>query len=280
MLVTFFGLTFLAAWTLWTAAATITATSMSPGIRGLFILLGTFAPGIVAIWMTARADGRAGARALLSRVIEWDVGARWYMFAVGYMAAVKLVAAVAHRVISGAWPIFGDVPWYFLLAAVAFSTPIQAGEEIGWRGYALPRLAARLGLARAGLLLGIIWACWHLPLFLMPGTDNTGQPFLVYLLSVTALSVAMAWLFGHTRGSLLLAMLMHAAINNTKDIVPSAAPDSTNPLAQGTSLVAWLTAAVLWASAAYFLARMPRVDVSPARAAAAHERLNATAAER
>jgi membrane protease YdiL (CAAX protease family) len=142
-----------------------------------------------------------------------------------------------------------------MLVAIIFSTPVQAGEEIGWRGYALPRLARSLGLGGASIVLGIIWACWHLPFFFIPGSDNAGQSFPVYLLAVTAISVAMAWLYWRTKGSLLLTMLMHAAINNTAGIVSSPA-STTNPFALKTSLVAWLTAAVLWLSAAYFLIRM------------------------
>lgn len=261
-LATYFALTFILAWALWLLAAALTATALPMGLRGLFFLPGTFAPAIVALWMTSRSEGRAGLDALLGRVFVWDVNARWYVFAVGYMAAVKLAAAVAHRAITGAWPSFGDAPVYLLLAAVLFSTPVQAGEEIGWRGYALPRMSAQLGLARASVLLGAIWAAWHLPLFFIPATTTTGQSFEVYFVSVTALSVAMAWLHAHTKGSLLLVMIMHAAVNNTKDIVPSAVTDGTGVLA-GASLVAWLTAALLWGGAAYFLMRMPRLGLAP-----------------
>src|SRR5207249_10643085 len=132
----------------------------------------------------------------------------------------------------------------------------QAGEEIGWRGYALPRLAERFGLGGASVLLGLLWASWHLPLFFVAGADTAGQSFPVYLLQVTALSVAMAWLYAHTRGSLLPVMLMHAAVNNTKDIVPSADPTATNPWALSHSLVAWMTLALLWLCAGYFLLQM------------------------
>ena len=83
-----------------------------------------------------------------------------------------------------------------------------------------------------------------------------GQSFPLYLLQVTALSVAMAWLCWRTGGSLLLVMLLHAAVNNTKDIVPSAVPGATNPFALSTSLAGWLTVAFLWIAAAYFLVRM------------------------
>src|SRR5205814_483506 len=118
------------------------------------------------------------------------------------------------------------------------------------------RLAARFGLGRASIVLGVIWACWHLPLFYLRGVDTYGQAFVPWLLQVTALSVAIAWLYWRTGGSLLLTMLMHAAINNTKDIVPSIGRTPTNPFLPGTALMLWLTAGTLWIPAAYFLVRM------------------------
>lgn len=138
---------------------------------------------------------------------------------------------------------------------------MQAGEEIGWRGYALPRLSAFLGLSGASIALGVIWAVWHLPFFFISGADKSGQSFPVYLLSVTALSVAMAWLYWRTNGSLLLTMLMHAAVNNTKDIVPSAVSAATNAFSLNSSRVAWLSVAILWICAAYFLFRMRGVKL-------------------
>lgn len=83
----------------------------------------------------------------------------------------------------------------------------------------------------------------------------------MYLLSVTALSVAMAWLYWRTNGSLLLTMLLHAAVNNTKDIVPSALSSATNAFSFRSSSIGWLTVALLWICAAYFLVRMRRVKL-------------------
>ena len=80
-------------------------------------------------------------------------------------------------------------------------------------------------------------------------------------MQVTGLSVAIGWLYWRTQGSLLLAMLMHAAVNNTKDIVPSAVPGATNPFALNNSLVAWLTVTLLWTCAAYFLVSMRTVKL-------------------
>ena len=150
-LLAFFALTFAVTETCFIVCAAWarnlpTGVGLGAGINAL-ILLGVFTPALVALGLTARADGGAGVRALLGRMFRWEVSARWYVFAVGYIAAIKLTVALVHRVAFGAWPRFGDTPWYLMLAATGFSTVIggQSGEELGWRGYALPRLAARTG---------------------------------------------------------------------------------------------------------------------------------------
>jgi membrane protease YdiL (CAAX protease family) len=259
-LLTYFALTFVVTWTCWLAMWAVSAGPPSPGLPKVIFLLGVYAPGILALWFTARQEGRPGVDALLRRLIQWQVGLKWYLFALTYIAGLKLAAALVLRLVTGAWPGFGHQPWYLLLAATIGSTVLfgQAGEELGWRGYALPRLAERLGLARASILLGVIWAVWHLPFFFLPGTDTTGQSFPLYLVQVIGLSVAIAWLYARTNGSLLLTMLLHAAINNTKDIVPSYDPGATNPLALSSSRVAWVTVGLLWLTAAYFLVQMSR----------------------
>ena len=256
-LVKFFVLTYALMWACFISVA-VTGIPIYAPLGGALVLLGTFAPSLVALWLTARTEGDSGVRALLGGVLKWQVPARWYLFALAYIPAIKLTAALIHRLATGAWPRFGDDPWYFILGAIAVSTPFQAGEEIGWRGYALPRLAARFGLARASILLGLIWGFWHLPQFFIPEADTYQQSLVVYVLQVTALSVAMAWLYARTNGSLLLVMLLHAAVNNAKDIVPSALPGASNPFALSASLVAWLTVTLLWICAAYFLRTMRR----------------------
>ena len=135
-------------------------------------LLGVFAPGFTALALTARYEGRSAAKALLSRILKWDVGARWYVFAIGYIPAIKLAVALVVRVATGEWPAFGHEPFYVMLAAMMISTLVQAGEEVGWRGYALPRLSTRFGLAAASIILGIAWAAWHLPLFFFHAAVN------------------------------------------------------------------------------------------------------------
>ena len=172
---TFFCAAFLLSWTAWIGAAGIQA----PGPRALLVLLGTFAPGIVALCLTGWTHGESGIRDLLRRLLLWKVQARWYVFAISYVIVIKLAVATAHRVVTGTCPAFGQEPWHLMIAATLGSTLLggQAGEELGWRGYALPRLAAQFGLAVASLVLGVLWAAWHLPLH-----DAAGKVDLLHLL--------------------------------------------------------------------------------------------------
>jgi membrane protease YdiL (CAAX protease family) len=266
-LLAYFLLTFVVTWTAWFAAAALAAPGNSGffGARGPVFLFGVFAPGLVALALTAHSGGRAGVGRLLAGILRWRVGARWYVFAVGYFAAIKLGAALIHRIATNEWPPFGDIPWALLPGAILVSTWAQAGEEVGWRGYALPRLARHLGPGGASILLGGVWALWHLPLFFLPDSGSTGQSFPVYLLQVTALSVTMAWLYWKTEGSLLLVMLMHASVNNTTGIVPSAVAGAAAPLAFRGSLVAWATVGLSWAVAIPLLTRMRDVPDSSGR---------------
>ncbi len=252
----FVVLTFAFSWSLWFTAG----VTRPGGPNTVLFLLGVFGPGIVALGLTALKGGRAAVVALLRRLVDWQVPARWYVFAATYMLAIKLTAALVHRVVFGAWPAFGQESFLLMIAATAASTMMggQAGEELGWRGYALPRLADRFGLGPASILLGVIWALWHLPLFFVPVGDTFGQSFPLYMLQVVAISVTMAWLYSHTRGSLVPLMLLHAAVNNTKDIVPSVDTSATNPGALSHSSVAWVTVTLMWLCAGYFLSRMRR----------------------
>lgn len=259
-LLKFFVLTFVAAWICFIGAAAIPADTASPfsalaPFRGVLFTLGAITPSLVTLTLIDRSEGRAGMVAFLRGLFKRRAAPGWYLFAAFYMVAVKLTVALIHRVVTRGWPRFGDEAWYVMAGAVLISTWVQAGEEIGWRGYALPRMSERLGLSRASLLLGVIWAAWHLPFFFISQADTFGESFPVYVLQVTALSVTVAWLYWRTQ-NLLPVILLHAAVNNTKDIVPSGATPGVNVFALSNSLVAWLTLALLWIAAAYSLGRV------------------------
>ena len=253
-LLVFFLLVFLVTWVSWLAWARL----IGPWRWALFYV-GVFAPALVALLMTWLDSGDSGVRALVRPLVRWDVPVRWYVFALGFMAAVKLIAAAMVRLTTGAWPPFGATPFVVLFAGAVLSTLVggQAGEELGWRGYALPRLAEHVGFRLAAMVIGGIWATWHLPLFYLPGGDLIGQSFPVFVLLVIAISLAITWLYVNTGGSLLLTMLFHAAVNNTTAIVPSASTARGGPMSVSTSRMGWWTLVVLGAAGIACLVALP-----------------------
>jgi hypothetical protein len=122
-LIAFLLLTFALTWVTWLAAAALAG----PGNAGFFgaggpvFLVGVFAPALVALALTAHAEGRHGVGRLLARIGRWQVATRWYVSAIGYMAALKLAAAVIHFAATGAWPPFGETPWPLMLGAILVS---------------------------------------------------------------------------------------------------------------------------------------------------------------
>ena len=176
-------------------------------------------PTLSAFIMTGATEGRDGIRRLLRRIVLWRVRLRWYLFVFLGIPAIMLLSTV---VMPGALASFDAVavPSTLVLFVVAGLFFLFAGgpffEEIGWRGFALPRLQRLHGPLVGSLVLGILWALWHLPLFLIPEWDTPhGSPLDValYVVSVVALTVILTWVFNNTKGSVLLAILAHGYIN-------------------------------------------------------------------
>ena len=207
-LVTFFGLTFALTW-----------AAMVPWLRGGGddIPWFTFGPMVAALIITALVGGNDGLKALLRRQIRWRVGFGWYAVALGLPIALELVTVglnVALGAHSPAWDRMSPLPT--ILGATVLYTMLSGplGEELGWRGFALPRLLGRFarhpyGALIASLILGVIHAAWHLPMFLV------GEMDVPSLLGTIIGAVLVTWLFQHTQGSVLLAVLFHAANQNS-----------------------------------------------------------------
>ena len=176
-------------------------------------------PTLSAFVVTGASEGREGVRRLLRRIVLWRVSFRWYAFVLLGIPAIVLVSAV---VMPGALASFdaSAVPNVMFLYVVAGLFFLFAGgpffEEIGWRGFALPRLQRLYGPLVGTLILGILWALWHLPLFLIPKWDTPhGSPLDVALFVVLAIGIAvvLTWVFNNTKGSVLMTILAHGSFN-------------------------------------------------------------------
>jgi membrane protease YdiL (CAAX protease family) len=182
----------------------------------LVILVQTLGPTLAALITVGVLEGPAGRHELLARVRIWRVARRWYLFALVAIPAACVLGAVmlpGAFVGSGQSALNLGIQFLGFLVIGFLSGPLF--EEPGWRGFALPHLQARMGAARGTLLLGVLWAAWHLPQYLVPEWASGLDPTLVatFLLMVVAIAPVMTWLYNRTAGSLFLVMLAHASIN-------------------------------------------------------------------
>jgi membrane protease YdiL (CAAX protease family) len=203
-LIEFFVLAYLLTWWIYPLLR------FSP-LLGIF---GLFGPALAAIIMAAVTGGKSGVKQLLSRVVLWRVGVRWYLIALG-LPTVLSIATAGLSYLLGASD-FIQVGALTVLELVLFV--LVVGEELGWRGYALPRLLEKRSAVTASLILGVLWGLWHLPTFLVPGTPQYGLPLTAFVLLTIEYSILMTWVFLHTLGSVLIATLFHGAINLSQGI--------------------------------------------------------------
>ena len=188
----------------------IPLVSVSP----LLGLPGLFGPALAAIIVASLAEGKSGLKNLLSRLMRWRVGARWYAVALGLPAVLAFTTAGVHHLLGGSEAIrFGGLS---VLNFVVFVFVV--GEELGWRGYALPRLLAGKSALAASMILGVLWGAWHLPTFFVPGAPQHGLPFSAFVILTVAYSILFTWVYIHTRGSVLISTLLHGSINLSQDI--------------------------------------------------------------
>ena len=153
----------------------------------------SWGPAVAALLAAAITGGRAAVRELGARLVRWRVGWPWYAVVLAGPAAFSLAVAGAYAALGGSWVaprafdgnLLGLIPFFVVLALTD-----GLGEELGWRGYALPRLLARHGALAASLSLGVVWALWHLPLVWTEGAVLYGRPVWLPFLELPAEAVS------------------------------------------------------------------------------------------
>lgn len=148
-----------------------------------------------------------------------------------------------------------------MLSALGVALIVGPVEEFGWRGVMLPLLQQRFAPIYAGLIVGTVWGVWHIPAFLLSGTAQSSWSFLPYFVALLAVSVIMTTLFNASRGSLLLAMLMHFQLNNP--IFPDAQPFDAVTFALAALLVTWLYRKALFSQADAITTIIPKPAQQP-----------------
>jgi len=212
-IITFFVLTYAITWAI--ESPLVFLTDSVTDTQGLvLVILASNVPSVVGIVLTAIVFGRGALRKLLGRLLIWRVNPLWYLVVI--LGPVVLAGGmVALNTLMGGPALGLGMPLLGVMSMLAFSIfPGSAlGEEIGWRGYALPRLQAGRSALSASLILGVLWGLWHLPLWLTGAPGRTPILYTAFVVSTISLSVLLTWVYNSTGGSLLLVVLLHATFN-------------------------------------------------------------------
>jgi CAAX protease family protein len=213
-LAAFLVLTYGLTWALW-IPLDIFRDAVEGPYTSLALVIGSNIPSAVAIGLTLVGFGWGATRKLLGRLLIWRISWRWYLVLLAPTALVigtiTLVAVTRGGPTAAlAMPLLNAI---FFVAFMTFPGS-AAGEEIGWRGYALPRVQSRRTALTASLVVGVLHGLWHLPLWLRGDVDH--RPQRLSRLPHPGDRVGRDlhfWLYNSTKGSLLLVVLFHTATN-------------------------------------------------------------------
>ena len=184
--------------------------TLSPEITPLLIAI---IPALMGISLAALTGGKKGAGALLRKLFQWRIGLKWYLVALGMALVLRLTMSLLAFLLG--WISFIHLvewgpPQYLLIGVFTFIGAVV--EELGWRGYVLPRLLARHSALVSALIIGVPWGILHLSL-IFPGQMNAGTSWLATVLFLVALSVILTWFFIQTGHGIVVGLVYHAAQN-------------------------------------------------------------------
>ena len=234
-LIFYVGLNYLISWTFLYPCyqAILHAEEGSFPLLALIGIPGGFGPSIAAIITVRLTEGKSAMLLLLRKFRSFRVQAGWYLFVLLFPMLVYLIAVISTQVFGFE---LGEATYVegfkmalpYVLLALPFG-PIM--EELGWRGYMLPRLLEKYNIYLSSLILGVVWTFWHLASFTFPGAaipsafEVNVWTVSLYLCSITAQTFIFSYVYLKTNGSLILAILLHATFNASSNIILSVFPD-------------------------------------------------------
>jgi uncharacterized protein len=220
--ISYFIIAYLVSWSFEIPLALIHQGIISAQIPMWFHYFAALGPLSAALIMTFLTDGRSGLCNLVARIFKWRLDFRYYVFAILVPVGLFAFACILNRMITGGWPnlrLLGEVDYLPYLTPLGslglWLVTFGLGEETGWRGFALPHLQKTRSATVSTLILGILWACWHLPMFFYRDTYIQMGPVGFPMLALSLLCAAMifTWLYNSTNGSLWIVIIFHAVFN-------------------------------------------------------------------
>ena len=186
------------------------------------IALGVFGPLLAAAFLTWVTGGNL--RQWVGQLFIWRVNGRWYLFVlVGFPIIFVGGSTAIYVALTGetiALGVLSERVWIALFFLAFQILTAGLGEELGWRGFALPRLQDQYNALIASLVIGFFWALWHLPLFFQPDSYQAQMGPVIYLIDGFTLSILFTWVYNSTGGSVLIAALLHGVFNTTLVLYP------------------------------------------------------------
>ncbi len=211
--------------------------------------LAAFGPFVAAIVLTWREGGPAGLKELFTRIVKWRVEPVWWIVALSPLLLFLIVSFVL-RIAQGSWLDFAILgrfdflPDLGLTSILVWLATYGVGEEIGWRGYFLPRLQRDRTAWSATLILWVVWAVWHVPSFFYLNTATSPGMLIGFLAGVLAGAVFLTWLYNSSGGSVMIVAVWHALF----DYVTACTECKAGLVAASVS-----TLVMIWAVAVFFL---------------------------
>jgi len=210
--IAFYILAFAISWLGWVPQA-LHARGLFPFDSPLFTFLGVGGPTLAAVIVIWLLRGKDGPRDLFAPLFRWQASAGWYAFVLLFWFAAAVLALGVGAVFGRTFPALGGMAWGRLLPVFVAMLLSNVWEEVGWRGFALPRLQKKLPRRQVVLVMGILWNLWHLPLMLTPSSDLAGLPWVGEVVFSLSLTFVYLWLYNGTQGSLLFVSVFHAMSN-------------------------------------------------------------------
>jgi membrane protease YdiL (CAAX protease family) len=206
--------------------------------------LASFGPMLAALIVTALTSGRAGLGELWGRITKWRVGWKWTSFAILSPFVIFALFLPFVRLVKGEWPdlrLLGQanyLPYLGFWVLPIWLATYGFGEEIGWRGFALPRLQKTMSVSKATLLLGLFWILWHVPTFFYHDTyQGMGWiMFPAFVIGVLCGAVLFTWLYNGTGGSVLMVALWHGIFDL---LTASKAGQDIIPIVMSAGVIIW-----------------------------------------
>jgi len=246
----FFLMAFIISWAIWIpqAAATLGICKSAISIESALNLIAVWGPGLAAIILSVLAKSKEGAKKLFRPIKYWRVGIHWYIFVLFYPISKWLVAYIIDTLLGQSYKL-GSSPIlsFFNLPEQAIMIPIAVvstflntlGEEVGWRGFALPKLQVKYTAFVSTIIIGLFWGFWHIPMWIAQGyMDLSLLHIITKTLSIVPLAIIFTWVYNSTKGSLLLVWLFHASITITGYFAPSL-PTTTE------EILSWVVAIII-----------------------------------